>query len=160
MADRRGAAIALAVVGLAQMGFDLLGWTPGKAIAGATLLSPAPKVFSAVDGFETYSASFVLNWHDSETGVESAVLDRDLYLKLRGPYKRRNVYGAAIAYGPVLRESEFGAPMLDAVGDYAFLGDAPLLNELGIDTSQVAGPISVAVAEADGALPPFLVRTP
>ncbi len=164
MADRRIAAIVLGVLGIAQMGFDLLGFAPGKAVAGATLLSPAPKVFSAVSGFETYSANFVLNWQDSALGPQSMVLDRELYRNLRGPYNRRNVYGAAIAYGPVLRKSEIGARMLDAVGDYAFLGDAPLitelLTELGIDREHIDGAVTVSVVNDDGTLTPFLVRTP
>lgn len=145
MADRRAAAIVLGILGIAQMGFDLADWTPGKAVAGATLLSPAPKVFSAVDGFETYSAWFAIGWEGWESRPEELMLDRSVYLGLRGPYNRRNVFGAAIAYGPVLRKDPIGSRMLDAVGDYAFLGDAPLLAELGIDRTRIAGTIFVVV---------------
>ena len=63
-AMKRGAAIFLVVLGTAQMLGDLTGVLPLKAIAAATGASPAPKVFSAVRGLETYSTRFFLRAHD------------------------------------------------------------------------------------------------
>jgi hypothetical protein len=46
---------------------------------------------------------------------------------MRGPYNRRNVYGAALAYAPVLPPA-----LRDPVTKHALCGDAPLLRELGL----------------------------
>ena len=115
-------AICLVVLGLAQMAGDLLGILPLKGIAAATGASPAPKVFSAVQGLETYSARFFLDTGDGRVEVTP-----ELYSRLRGPYNRRNVYGAALAYGPVLP-----AALRDPVMRHALCGEAPLLRELGL----------------------------
>ncbi|HYI11966.1 MAG TPA: hypothetical protein VEK57_23120 [Thermoanaerobaculia bacterium] len=115
-------AIFLAVLGVAQMAGDLLGLLPLKGIAAATGASPAPKVFSAVQGLETYSTRFFL-----DLGHERVELTPELYARIRGPYNRRNVYGAALAYGPVLP-----AALRDPVTRHALCGDAPLLRELGL----------------------------
>jgi hypothetical protein len=131
------AAILLAL-GLAQMTFDVLGLRAPKAVAAASGASPAPKVFSAVAGFETYSTRFAVEWRDA-AGAHRREIDADLYARLRGPYNRRNVYGAALAYGPVLAENEATKPMLDAVLAHALCGEAPLLLELELASGEVTG---------------------
>jgi hypothetical protein len=114
----------LLLVGLAQMTGDVLGILPLKGIAAATGASPAPKVFSAVRGLETYSTRFFIEWDGG--GVE---LTPQVYSRMRGPYNRRNVYGAALAYAPVIP-----AALRDPVMQYAFCGKGALLSEL-------AGPV-------------------
>lgn len=116
------AALFLVTLGVAQMIGDLTGLLPLKAIAAATGASPAPKVFSAVQGLETYSTRFFL-----EVDAQRVELTPEVYSRIRGPYNRRNVYGAALAYAPVLP-----AELRDSVMRYALCGDAPLLRELGI----------------------------
>ena len=64
-------AVVLSVLGLAQMAGDLLGVLPLKGVAAATCASPAPKVFSAVRGFETYSTRFYLEWTDKSGAARS-----------------------------------------------------------------------------------------
>lgn len=120
---KRFAAPLLIVLGLAQMAGDVLGIVPLKAIAAATAASPAPRVFSAVRGLETYSTRFFLEWAGGR--VE---LTPEVYSRIRGPYNRRNVYGAALAYAPVIP-----AELRDPVMRYALCGRAPLLTELGVD---------------------------
>ena len=110
------AAALLVILGVAQMAGDVAGILPLKAIAAATCASPAPKVFSAVQGLETYSTRFRLD------GVE---LTPEIYSRIQGPYNRRNVYGAALAYAPILPPA-----LRDPVMEYALCGDAPLLKEL------------------------------
>ena len=105
---------------------DLTGFLPLKSIAAATNASPAPKVFSAVQGLETYSTRFFLELDDRR--VE---LTPDVYSRIRGPYNRRNVYGAALAYAPVLPPA-----LRDPVMRRALCGNAPLLRELGLPPSQ------------------------
>ena len=124
-----GAAIFLVLLGAAQMLGDLLGFLPLKAIA-ATGASPAPKVFSAVQGLETYSTRFFLDLGDRRVEVTP-----ELYSRIRGPYNRRNVFGAALAYGPVL-PPELREPVMR----YALCGDAPLLRELGLRRAGVPLP--------------------
>lgn len=117
---KRGAAIALVLLGVAQMIGDLTGVLPLKAVAAATGASPAPKVFSAVQGLETYSTRFFL-----EADGRRVELTPEVYSRIRGPYNRRNVYGAALAYAPVLPRE-----LREPVMRHALCG--PLLQELGI----------------------------
>jgi hypothetical protein len=139
------AAVFLVVLGLAQMTGDLLqqyvSEPIGKAIRGvaaATTASPAPRVFSAVRGLETYSTRFFLEWTDRRGERHSLLVTPEVGARLQGPYNRRNVYGAALSYGPVLP-----ADLRDPVMRYAVCGDAPLLRELGIDPDDVRGPVRV-----------------
>lgn len=120
------AAVFLVVLGLAQMAGDLAGLLPLRAVAAATGASPAPKVFSSVQGLETYSTRFFL-----DLGGQRVELTPGLYSRMRGPYNRRNVYGAALAYGPVLPPS-----LLEPVMRHALCGDAPLLRELGLRATE------------------------
>jgi hypothetical protein len=137
------AAACLIAVGLLQMAGDLCEKSVSpyyglrlKGLGAATAASPAPKVFSAVRGLETYSTRFFLEWADADGERHSLELTPEVYACLRGPYNRRNVYGAALAYGPVLP-----AELRDPVLAYALCGDAPLLRELGIDPARVRGPV-------------------
>jgi hypothetical protein len=156
------AAIFLLAIGLLQMTGDLVqqfvSEPVGKAVKGigaATAASPAPKVFSAVRGLETYSTRFFLEWEEADGSSHSMELTPEVYARLRGPYNRRNVYGAALAYGPVL-PTELRDPVLR----YAVCGDAPLLRELGIDPSRRRGPVRVRLEPLPGTdlgdLPPIL----
>lgn len=151
------AAVFLLVVGLLQMTGDVIEQhaseavgRPIKAVGAATTASPAPKVFSAVCGLETYSTRFALEWRDRQGVGHSLELTPEVYDRIRGPYNRRNVYGAALAYGPVLATSDRTRPMFRSVINYALTGDAPLLRELGIDPAQVQGPISVRYEPREG----------
>lgn len=130
-------ALLLLVVGLAQMGGDLLGLRAMKGLAAATVIAPAPRVFSSVQGLETYSTRFYVEWTDPDGEQQSLELTPETCAKIRGPYARRNVYGAALAYGPVLAVDENGRKLLGSVLDYGMTGEAPLLRELGIDPSRV-----------------------
>jgi hypothetical protein len=133
------AAAFLLLIGLLRMAGDLLERAgverTGRAISGvgmATTASPAPKVFSSVRGLETYSTQFFVEWTDHAGKVHSLQVTPKVYTRLQGPYNRRNVYGAALAYGPILPTR-----LRDPVMRYALCGNAPLLRELGIDPDQV-----------------------
>jgi hypothetical protein len=121
-------AAGLLAVGLLQMIGDVAGIAALKGIGAATAASPAPKVFCAAKGLETFSTRFYLEWTDSDGKERSLELTPQLYSRLRGPYKRRNVYGAVLAYGPVLPPD-----LREPVMRYALTGDAPLLREMGIE---------------------------
>jgi len=146
---RKAALVALLVLGFAQMTGAVLeecgaarAGAALKGLAAASAASPAPKVFSSVRGLETFSTSFALEW-DEPGGVRCVTLTPELYARFRGPYNRRNAYGAALAYGPVLASNPATRPMLDGVLAYALGGDAPLVRELGLDASARTGPVRV-----------------
>jgi hypothetical protein len=135
----KAAPAALLVLGLLQMAGDLLRIPALKGIGLATAASPAPRVFSAVRGLETYSTRFFLEWRGTDGAEHSLHLTPEVYKRLAGPYNRRNAYGAALAAGPVLATEPRTAPMLQAVLRRALCGDAPVLRELGIDPATVQG---------------------
>jgi hypothetical protein len=144
------AAILLVGLGCLSMAADLLGFTQLKGLGIASHVSPAPKVFCSQAGLETYSSRFFLEWNDLQGKPHSIQLTPELGSRLRGPYNRRNVYGAIIAYGPVLVQNETAKPMFDGVMSHAFGGDAPLLRELGVDPQQVAGTARIRLAPLAG----------
>lgn len=136
MSKRDWGLAALAVVGIMQMTGDLAGSRTLAGLGAVTAASPAPKVFSAVRGFETYSTRFFIEWTEADGTAQSHELDPERTAGLRGPYNRRNVYGAGLAYAPVLP-----AALRDPVMRYGLCGDAPLLAELGMARGAGAGPI-------------------
>ena len=131
-------AAALLVLGLSQMAADLAGWPTLKAIAAATGAAPAPKVFGAVQGHETFSARFTLHWQTADGVWHEAPITPERYARLRGPYNRRNAYGAALSYGPVLKDDPHAGRMFDAVARHATCGDATALRELTGETAAIA----------------------
>jgi len=139
---RKGAALLL-VLGLLQMAADAVGLGWLKGLAAATGASPAPRVFSAVRGFETFSTRFSLEWTDASGTTHTLPLTSEVYRNLEGPYNRRNVYGAALAYGPVLAEDERTRPMLDAILRHALREPGTVLRELGGNPDEVVGPIRI-----------------
>ena len=139
----RIAAAALVAVGMLQMIGDLSGSTLGRAIGAATHASPAPKVFTSQGGYETFSARFFIDWRSADGLWHAVELTPQTYRRLEGPYNRRNAYGAALSYGPVLAANPRTRPMLEQVTPYAFCGDAPLLRELGIPADQVVYPLRI-----------------
>lgn len=129
----------LLALGLLQMAGDTLGLLPVKAIALATAASPAPRVFSAVKGLEPYSTRFSIVWTDGEGRERSLPVTPEAYARLRGPYNRRNAYGAAMAGGPIMAADERLRPLFVAVARYGLCHPAPVLGELGIAPGSLAG---------------------
>lgn len=154
---KKASVVFLLVIGLAQMTGDAIRvigesldapmvqkvGSAVKGISAATLASPAPKVFSAVRGLETYSTRFFLEWTDQQGEEHSLEITQEVYAKLEGPYNRRNVYGAVLAYGPILSVDELTKPMFLSACRYALCGKAPVLKEFGIDPKSIAGPVRV-----------------
>ncbi len=135
----KAAPVLLLLVGLLQMAGDTLGVPALKGLGAAWGASPAPKVFSQVRGLETYSTRFFLEWTDTSDAAHELELTPEVYGRLLGPYNRRNVYGAALAYGPVLVSDERTERLYRAVVGYALCGAAPVLRELGIDPADASG---------------------
>jgi hypothetical protein len=139
----------LVALGCLQMIGDLTGVLPIKVIGAATLASPAPKVFTAQNGFETYSSKFYIDWYDRTGTLHGLELTPQVYRGLLGPYNRRNAYGAAISYAPILASNPRTKPMVDQVARYGFCGNAPLLSELRIPRDQVLYPLRVRLEPRD-----------
>jgi hypothetical protein len=135
----RKSVVILLAIGLLQMVGDLLHVAPLKGFAAATAASPAPKVFSSARGLETYSTRFFVEWTDTDAEFHSVEITPERTQGLHGPYNRRNVYGAVLAYGPIMDTDAALRPMFESVSQYALCGDAPLLHELGIDTKNMQG---------------------
>lgn len=142
--------VFLLALGLLQMAGDVLRMPAIKGLAAATAASPAPKVFSAVRGLETYSTRFFLEWTDKTGHFQSLEITPERARGLRGPYNRRNVYGAVLAYGPIMQSDNTLRPMFNSVSHYALCGNAPLLHELGIDTAAMQGASRVRLETRKG----------
>lgn len=122
----------LVMLGSLQIAADALGMTRVKSLAAALQVSPAMRVFTAQAGYETHAARFSLEWQDATGGLHALALDPTSYARVRGPYNRRNVYGAAFAYGPLLRTDPKLLPMQMSVMRYALCDPGNLRAELGI----------------------------
>jgi hypothetical protein len=153
-------AIVLLALGLLQMAGDLLRVPVLRGIGAATVASPAPKVFSSVQGLETFSLEFYVEWADHTGVVHSLKLTPEVYAHIKGPYNRRNVFGAALAYAPILQKDPQTREMFESVVLYALCGQAPLLREIGIDPSHLSGPPRIRLVPRSGTAlgnQPFLI---
>jgi hypothetical protein len=122
----------LVTLGSMQMAADVLAMPKLKALFAATQVSPAMKVFTAQQGYETHAARFSIHWQDAAGTQRHLDLNPKSYEKVQGPYNHRNVYGAALAYGPLLRADQRLRPMQDSVMRYAFCSPGELRGDLGI----------------------------
>jgi hypothetical protein len=123
----------LFVLAVGNMGADAAGARTLKGLATATGAAPAPKVFTTVRGLEMFSCRYLVRWTDAGGARRALELTPEVYARLGGPYARRNAYGAALSYGPVLAADPRTRPMLDGALAYALRPGAPLVRELGID---------------------------
>jgi sterol desaturase/sphingolipid hydroxylase (fatty acid hydroxylase superfamily) len=140
------AAIALVAIGTLQMLGDLSGRPTIRGLGMAANASPAPKVFTAHEGLETYSAQFFVRWTDVGGVSHVKQLTPQLNRGLRGPYNRRNAYGAMIAGGPILHANAATRAMHAAALNYTRCGAGSALDELGINRRSIAGPITIEVS--------------
>lgn len=124
------AALALCAFSLANMAGDLLDLPVVKGVASASVISPLPKVFSDVRGLETFASSFAFEITAPGQDPKRLPITPELYSRLSGPYNRRNVYGAALAYAPRLPE-----PLWQTVFCYALGSGGPLRDDLGLPPS-------------------------
>jgi hypothetical protein len=153
-------AVVLLTLGLLQMCGDLLRVPVLRGIGAATVASPAPKVFSSVQGLETFSSEFYVEWSDRTGVAHSLELTPEVYTHIQGPYNRRNIFGAALAYAPILQTDPHTREMFESVVRYALCGKAPLLREIGIDPDQLSAPPKIRLVPRSGTAwgdQPFLI---
>ncbi len=102
LTTRNWLALALLVLGSLQMLGYLLRIDVVRGVGAVSTASPLPKVFSDAKGLETFASGFAMVY-ETPGGVEVVEpITPEYYQRLRGPYWRRNVYGAALSYGPRL----------------------------------------------------------
>lgn len=94
------AIIVVGAVGLFQIVGDLTGNKVLKGIGACLVASPFPKVFSDVDGLETFASDFKVIYRLPDGAETTLAITPQVYQRLSGPYNRRNVYGAALSYAP------------------------------------------------------------
>jgi hypothetical protein len=148
--NEKAAAGFLLVLGSLGMIGHIVGSDALRGLAAMTCAAPAPKVFSSVKGLETYSTKFRIEWIDHEGSPQSVLLTPELYARIEGPYNRRNVYGAVLAFGPILVSDPKTKPMWTSIMRYAACGERPLLRELGIDPSAIDGKLRVVLEPLPG----------
>jgi hypothetical protein len=119
-------ALVLTALGCLQLVGFFLDSRPLRGVGAALVMAPFPKVFSDVDGLETFASSFELRWTDAQ-GAHALPITPEFYSRLKGAYNRRNVYGAALSYGPRLPP-----PLWQAVFCYGFGPRGPLRREFGL----------------------------
>lgn len=102
-----------------------------RGLGMASAASPLPLVFSHFKSLETFSSKFEIDLlssgPNSAKKIETYEVIPKLYSKMKGPYNRRNVYGAVIAYGPKL-EGDTGK-LRDEILRYGLCPNGPLVQE-------------------------------
>jgi hypothetical protein len=121
-----GAALLL-IFGLSQMAGDLIGNRVLKGIGAASVIAPCPKVFCDVNGLEGFASRFTLESEDAAGMTRTVAITPELYAQLKGPYNRRNAYGAVISFGPKLPTA-----LWQSVYDFGWQANGPLRRELGL----------------------------
>ncbi len=133
---------------------DVFGWTNISSLSAATNLSPAMKVFTAHKGYETYSSDYSIEVNHIDGESKTVNLDSNTYKNISGPYNRRNVFGASIAYGPLLVSNENTKPMWESIVQSSFCEQgSKIFSELGFDASKEVSSIEakyIGVRDAKG----------
>ena len=80
-----------------------------------------------MNGLETFASEFIIQMETSSGQRVERVITPELYRQLKGPYNRRNVYGAALSYAPRLPDE-----LWQAVFCYGLNPEGPLRRELGL----------------------------
>jgi hypothetical protein len=141
--------VFLVALGSLRMGAQLFDAPRLDAVGAMLQVAPAMKVFTAHQGYETHVARFALAWLDAD-GVEQVIeLTPSTYARVRGPYNRRNVYGAALAYGPILRSDPRTHAMQASVMRHAFCSRDGLRRELRVPADVSSLQVRVIPSRAD-----------
>lgn len=130
------AAASLLVIGSTAMLGELLHLPKLKGLALASQVAPYTKVFGSAKShdthhkFETFASEFTLHFDTNDERHQQLTITPEVYQNLRGPYNRRNVYGAILAYGPAL-PPELQKHTLH----HALSSDNAILTELGLPSN-------------------------
>ncbi|MEM7077230.1 MAG: hypothetical protein AAF513_01255 [Pseudomonadota bacterium] len=122
-------------LGCLQMVGDVLALPALKGLGVALHVSPAPKVFTTQNGYETYSPEFFVTAAAGSDAARTVRLTPAINKRVAGPYNRRNAYGAVLSYGPVLSGDERTAAMFESAVLFGFC-DAGIAQEIGLPSSE------------------------
>jgi len=114
-----------------------------RGIGLATGISPFPRVFCENGGYEAYAATYFLEWEDADGTKTSKKLTPEWYADIHGPYNRRNVYGAAIAFAPRMKPE-----LRDGVHAFATARGSVLRRELGVPDDAIR--LTIRIVPRDG----------
>jgi len=123
MKKRDLATLAVLAIASLQMLGHLTGSATLRGLGPLSGISPYPKVFCEADGYEPFAATFTLIGENDAGLTQEIPLTAERYAQLAGPYNRRNVYGAALAYAPRLP---------DDLRSHLFTKMGPLFEELNL----------------------------
>lgn len=129
-----------------------------RGVGAASAASPAPRVFTTVDGLETFSGRYGIEYRREDGSPGTVWVDSKRYRGLRGPYNRRNALGAAVAYAPVLSSRTATRPMFLAVAAHALCDGGPLWAELGVAARSVRGPFAIRLVPRPGTTTALALR--
>ena len=124
---RDAAAVFLLFFGLTRMAGYFLENRMLQGIGAASGIAPYTKVFCATDGYEAFTARFWLRGERADGSTEDLPFTPALYARLRGPYMRRNVYGAALVFAPKLPQG-----LREAVHAHALRPGGEMWRELAL----------------------------
>jgi len=130
-------AATLVGIGCLQLTGDLIGNDTLKGLGAISHASPAPKVFTTQNGYETYSPVFEITAVNSAGPNSTLQLTPQINAQVRGPYNRRNAYGAAISYGPVLASNPATLEMFNAAFRYGFCDAQGVAHDIDLPASQI-----------------------
>lgn len=119
--------LLIGVLGSLQIIGHATGSRTLRGLGLATGIAPYPKVFCEAEGYEPFAATFIISGTDPEGTPVEIPLTAERYSQLEGPYQRRNVYGAALAYAPRLPENLRNHLFSKVLAD-----DSPLSSELNL----------------------------
>lgn len=135
-------AILILVLGLTRMAGYCMNSKILQGIGAASGIAPFTKVFSDTDGYEAFTASFLLRGKTASGSVEEIIITPERYARLRGPYMRRNVYGAALVFAPRLPENLRTVLHRDSLKP-----GAPMRRELGVPDSWISADLVILPRE-------------
>ncbi len=147
-------ALIITLLGFLQMAGYVLGSRPLRGLGAASCMAPMPKVFSDVDGLETFACDYTLHGLDGAGKPFALRITPELYGHLAGCYNRRNVYGAALSYAPRMPEA-----LWSAVFCYGLGPTGPLRREFNLPPG-AHGLSVVIVAKTKGRADTWTLRPP
>ena len=142
----------LLTIGLIQIGSDVCGLQKIKGVAAAWGASPCPKVFTTINGLETFSSRYFLSWKNKNRETVTIEITKNLAKQLKGPYNRRNVYGALLSYGPILKNLDGAKQLYSSIIDYALKNQKVLLQELNLSDEEIFEEIELITLPKRGSL--------
>lgn len=144
----------LMVLGLTRMAGYWMDNRLLQGIGAASGIAPFTKVFSATEGYEAFTASFVIRGNNAAGESGEIHLTPQVYAQLNGPYMRRNVYGAALVFAPRLPER-----LREQLHSQALRPESPLRKELHVPAEWTSATLIIRPREGSG-LSPWTYQIP